>query len=80
MSVRRKYRLQISCLFLLNSALIVQPMLFAESPRYTEHDDLSYYLSASGGRVPIRTPADWQRRRAQILAGMQEVMLSLIHI
>ena len=38
------------------------------------HHDLSYYLGADQTRVPIKTPADWQRRREQILAGMQEAM------
>lgn len=43
-------------------------------PHYAEHDDLSYYLAAGGQRRPIRSPSDWQQRRAHILAAMQEVM------
>jgi dienelactone hydrolase len=42
--------------------------------RYPDHQDLSYYLDASGARRPVRTPADWQRRREHVLAGMQQVM------
>ena len=42
--------------------------------RNPEHNDLSYYLRDDGTRVPIRTAADWQHRRKQIIAGMQEVM------
>lgn len=49
----------------------------AESPPYPTHSDLSYYLSKSGDRVPIRTPEDWRQRRQHILAGMQEVMGAL---
>jgi dipeptidyl aminopeptidase/acylaminoacyl peptidase len=47
-------------------------------PRY-EHQNLSYYLRGDGSCVPIRTAADWQHRRKQILAGMQEVMGPLPH-
>lgn len=43
-------------------------------PRYTEHQDLSYYLDAAGGRHPIKTTADWEIRRKQVLANMQSVM------
>lgn len=38
------------------------------------HADLSVYLDDNGAAQPIRTPADWGRRREQILAGMQEAM------
>src|SRR4051812_2763322 len=44
------------------------------SLHYTENQDLSYYLRPDGTRAPIRTPADWQHRRAHILAGMEQVM------
>lgn len=43
-------------------------------PPYPEHQDLSYTLDASGARRPVRTRSDWERRRAHILAGMQQVM------
>jgi len=46
----------------------------AEPPVYREHQDLSYYLDAQGTRHPIRSVADWEIRRAQILAHMEEVM------
>jgi dienelactone hydrolase len=32
------------------------------------------YVDASGARQPVKTPADWQRRREAILKAMQEVM------
>jgi pimeloyl-ACP methyl ester carboxylesterase len=44
------------------------------APSYSEHQDLSYYLRADGSRAAIRTPADWQHRRAHIIAGMEEAM------
>jgi len=39
-----------------------------------EHSDLSTYQDASGQAQPIRTVADWNRRREQVLAAVQEVM------
>src|SRR3954451_14634441 len=47
--------------------------LLGAPPTYPNHQDLSFYI-ANGTRVPIRTPDDWQQRRAHILAAMQEVM------
>jgi dienelactone hydrolase len=44
------------------------------APTYSSHQDLTFYLGSDGTSVPIRTAADWQHRREQILAGMQEVM------
>lgn len=45
-----------------------------QRPAYAEHQDLSYYLDSDGKRQPVRTPADWEKRRTHILDGMQEVM------
>jgi dienelactone hydrolase len=44
------------------------------APEYPSHQDLSYYLDASGKRQAVRTTADWRKRREHVLAGMQEVM------
>ncbi|MFM7056199.1 MAG: PVC-type heme-binding CxxCH protein, partial [Planctomycetota bacterium] len=38
------------------------------------HADLSVYLDDSGLLAPVRSPDDWQRRRRQILQGMQDAM------
>ncbi|MCE9605739.1 MAG: alpha/beta fold hydrolase [Planctomycetia bacterium] len=38
------------------------------------HQRLDYYLDANGAEQPVKTPADWERRRVQILAGMEAVM------
>ena len=48
-----------------------------ESPAYSEHQDLSYFLNADGSRGPIRTPQDWQQRRQHILSGMEQAMGAL---
>ena len=65
-------------------ALLLCNVAFSEDvkstpPSYIEHQDLSYYLRDDGARAPIRTPADWEKRRAQILAGMEQVMGPLPH-
>ena len=36
--------------------------------------NLLFYQSPNGTIEPVRTPADWKKRRASILAAMQEVM------
>lgn len=54
---------------------LVSPVIAAEpAPEYTEHLVLTYYVDSAGRRHPIRTVADWEIRRAHILAQMQTVM------
>ena len=65
--IRRRVLLLLGVLFASPSAL------FAEPPQ-VDHQDLSYYLTAEGEHLPVRSVQDWQHRREQILAGMQEVM------
>ena len=43
-------------------------------PFYPDKQDLLHYLDARGERHAITTPAEWQQRRAHILANMQLVM------
>jgi acetyl esterase/lipase len=43
-------------------------------PSYTEHQDLSYFLTSAGERRAIRTPQDWLQRRRHIVLGMEQVM------
>jgi len=38
------------------------------------HARLMHHLDDAGQERPVKTPADWQHRREQILAGMQEAM------
>lgn len=45
-----------------------------EPPRYPDHQDLTYFLDGEGQKQPVRTKADWEQRRAHILAHMQTVM------
>ena len=45
----------------------------AEPPHYPDKARLLVYKDAAGEH-PVRTPADWAKRRAHILAAMQEVM------
>lgn len=64
---------------MLGALALCQSTALADPPHYTEHQDLSYYLRDDGTRAPIRTAADWQLRRAHIIAGMEEVMGPLPH-
>ena len=59
----------IALTFVFSSALIA-----AEDPVRLDRNDLFQYRDASGKVQPVATPEDWQKRRAEILRGMQEVM------
>jgi dienelactone hydrolase len=72
MSRHRNIHATIRNLFLLVFALT--SVSTAAPPEYPNHQDLTYYLRSDGTRTPVRTPADWQKRREHILAGMEEVM------
>lgn len=45
-----------------------------EVPRYAEHQDLSYFLDASGQKQSIKSSADWAKRREHVAAWMQTIM------
>lgn len=75
----RNPTLRICVLSLLCGLFTFQSTTSAEPPQYPNHDDLTYYLKPDGARAPIRTAADWQQRRAQIIAGMEEAMGPLPH-
>jgi dienelactone hydrolase len=45
-----------------------------DPPFYADHLNLLVYQDADGNRHPVRTAADWEIRRAHILANMQLVM------
>ena len=45
-----------------------------EAPRYPDHTRLLVVRDAGGHEQPVKTPGDWQVRRAHILAHLQEVM------
>ncbi len=46
-------------------------------PLYPDKTNLLVYTDPSGRQRPVRSPRDWDRRRADILANMQEVMGAL---
>lgn len=46
----------------------------AQESQRVDHSDLTFYLDSQGNRQTIHTSADWQKRRVQILAGMQQAM------
>ncbi|MBI5382823.1 MAG: alpha/beta hydrolase [Opitutae bacterium] len=49
------------------------PLPAVPSPRL-DRENLLMYRAPNGRILPVRTPADWFQRRAEILAGMQAVM------
>src|ERR1041384_7837908 len=49
-------------------------LIAASSNQTLSRTNLLRYPSASGSIEPVHTPADWRKRRASILAAMQEVM------
>ncbi len=48
--------------------------LRADPPSYADKGHLLVYADDAGKVHPVKTPADWERRRAHILAGMEAVM------
>ena len=64
------------------SSLVVVCLLAVASSRFSgaqdlprhAHARLMYYLDDAGREQPVKTPADWERRRLQILEGMQQAM------
>jgi len=48
--------------------------LRAEPPSYPDKGNLLIYASDAGVRYPVKASADWEKRRAHILAGMEAVM------
>ncbi|MEZ6059621.1 MAG: alpha/beta fold hydrolase [Planctomycetaceae bacterium] len=54
-------------------ALLIANTAFAQT-QIGSHQDLTWYTDADGSLKTISTTADWQRRRASILAGMERAM------
>src|SRR4051794_4967965 len=45
----------------------------AEPPFYKDKQDLRHYLDGEGKAVPVKSAADWQKRRGHVLANVQLV-------
>ncbi len=71
-SIRRQHLWHLVVVWLF--ALLPIVVIANDFPVYREHQDLSYYLEANGAKQPIKTPADWAKRRDHIAAWMQTVM------
>ena len=61
------------CLTLFTAAWLASPAIAAE-PELPPHADVSWFPDQKGDRQPIRTLADWQRRRESIFVGVHRVM------
>ncbi|MDA1014239.1 MAG: alpha/beta fold hydrolase [Planctomycetota bacterium] len=58
-------------------ALACSPQGFAEQPavpKYSEHQDLGYYLDSKGKRQSIEAVQEWQIRKAHVIAHLESVM------
>ena len=67
-------------MILIQRALLVAMILFtcvlarAEEPARLDRNNLLQYRGNDGGVLPVKNAADWKKRRAEILSGMQQVM------
>lgn len=50
------------------------PVCGQTTTRKSDRLDLLQYQAGDGRILPVKTTADWQRRRSEIVAGMQQVM------
>ena len=72
--MNHSFKIVFSTLIVLCASLSVRVTSAEELPNYSEHQDLSYYLDATGAKHSVNTKADWQIRRKHILDHMQNVM------
>lgn len=56
------------------SVLLASSLASAEEPSRLDRKKLLEFRDSKGNVQPVRTPAHWQQRRAEILRGMQDVM------
>src|SRR5437764_14054275 len=57
--------------------IILLVLLLRSASGATDHTRPLVYVDERGNEHPVKTPADWARRRAAILAGMQQAMGAL---
>jgi|ERR1043166_1935555 hypothetical protein len=55
-------------------ALACSSLAYGADPTRLDRTNLLTYRASSGQILPVKSIADWQKRRAEILRGMQEVM------
>ena len=56
------------------AAILAMGQVAPAPPLYPDRANLMVVADEQGQSQPVRTPADWQRRRARILTAMQQVM------
>jgi hypothetical protein len=61
-------------LLLTLSLKVFSASLGSASGKYSYADSLLTYKNKTGQKVPVKTLADWERKRIQVLDGMQKVM------
>jgi len=66
-------KLFFSLIFILFSFITLRPIPLIAQQKIN-HANLMEYMGENGKLKPVKTPADWQQRRKQILEGMQLAM------
>ena len=61
-------------MFRISLAALTTVSLTIHAAERLDRENLLQFRDSSGRVAPVRTTADWQKRRAEILAGMQQVM------
>ncbi len=67
-------RIVISAWLALVMVRLAAPIFAAERPSRLDRTNLLIYRNQQGDVVPVKSRSDWQKRRASVLQGMQEVM------
>jgi hypothetical protein len=65
---------RVHAMLVLISFVAIPVTVRAEAPVRLDRDNLMQFRGPDGGVLPVKTAADWQKRRAEILQGMQAVM------
>src|SRR5947208_13730158 len=65
---------KLCCWSLVIEMAIIGTLSAAEAPVYSNRGKLLIWQDGSGKEHAAKTPADWARRRAHILANMEKVM------
>ncbi len=56
------------------AAVLVNEMASPAEPRAADHRRVMYYIDDRGNEQPVRSPPDWERRRRDIITGVEATM------
>src|SRR5689334_15166673 len=72
--MHRRWAYSVGLLILSSALCLCASVVRAEPPFYPDKSKLLVVRDADDKEHPVRTAADWEKRRAHILANMQLVM------